>query len=155
MLNVKDPLICTYILFSWGIIFSFILYITSEKNMNFNIGPSEDRYFMSIHINNWYKWVLFALLIMMDKFINSVGVDIIGNWINNNLHNQNIRFLNYDKNICHLISNFYSFYFNIRYIMTLNLLISQIDYAILRVFSDVIATHYTVKINIANKEKID
>lgn len=123
--------------------------------MNFNIGPSEDRYFMSIHINNWYKWVLFALLIMMDKFINSVGVDIIGNWINNNLHNQNIRFLNYDKNICHLISNFYSFYFNIRYIMTLNLLISQIDYAILRVFSDVIATHYTVKINIANKEKID
>lgn len=150
--NLNDPLKCTYIMLIWGFFFSSILYLTSDRNFNINFGPSEDRFFMSIHINNWFKWTLFAILIMIDKFINSISVDIIGNWINNNLHNENIIKLKYSKITSYFISDVYSFYFNIRYIITLKLLISQIDYAILRAFTDVIATHYTVFLHIKNKK---
>ena len=153
-MEINDPLKCTYLMLIWGIIFSFILYVTSDNDVfSFNIGPSEDRYFMAIHINSWFKWVLFALLIMVDKFINSISVDIIGNYINNNLHNENVRYLLYNRFNTFFIADLYSFYFNIRYIITLKLLISQIDYAILRAFTDVIATHYSISLHIKNKRR--
>ena len=153
MFKLNEPLKCTYLLSIWGLIFSFILYISSDNNnFRLNFGPSEERYFMAIHINTWFKWILFGLLIMLDKFINSISVDIIGTWINNNLHNESVTYLTYNRLKTFFIADFYSFYFNIRYIITLKLLISQIDYAILRALTDVIATHYTVFLHIKDKK---
>lgn len=149
---IKNPFYMTITMILWGILFTLILYLLSNESLSFNFGPSDDRYFLSIKIDNWYKWSFISLLIMIDKFINSVCVDIIGSWISHTLHDHKTKFLPYNKNICYFISNVYSLYFNLRYIITLNLLISQVDYAILRAFSDVIATHYTTKIQINNKK---
>lgn len=136
----------------WGMIFTSILYFLSNDGISLSFGPSEDRYFLSIKIDNWSKWTFIGLLIMIDKIINSISVDIIGSWISHTLQDHKTKYLPYSKTICHLISNVYSLYFNLRYIITLKLYTSQVDYAILRSLSDVFATHYTTSIQIRNKK---
>lgn len=141
----------TYFMILWGITFTGILYFLSNEQINLNFGPSDDRFFLSIKIDNWLKWFFIGLLIMADKIINSISVDIIGSWISHTLQDHKTRILPYNRSTCHFISNVYSLYFNLRYIITLKLYTSQIDYAILRSFSDVVATHYTTSIQIRNK----
>lgn len=141
----------TFLMLLWGCLFTLILYLLTDDGITLNFGPSEDRFFLSIQINTWYKWFFIGCLIMLDKIINSISVDIIGSWISHTLQDHKTYYLPYNKNTCHFISNVYSLYFNLRYILTLKLYTSQIDYAILRSLSDVFATHYTTSIQIKNK----
>lgn len=142
----------TIIMIFWGVLFTLILLYLSNESIIINFGPSDDRFFLSININTWTKWVFIGLLIMVDKIINSISVDIIGSWISHTLQDHKTKYLPYSKTVCHLISNIYSLYFNLRYIITLKLYTSQIDYAILRSLSDVVATHYTTHIQMKNKK---
>lgn len=152
---IKNPLQMTFLMLLWGMLFTLILYLLTEEGITLNFGPSEDRFFLSIQINTWSKWFFIGGLIMIDKIINSISVDIIGSWISHTLQDHKTHYLPYKKNICHFISNVYSLYFNLRYILTLKLYTSQIDYAILRSLSDVIATHYTISMQIMDKVHIN
>lgn len=151
-MNINDPRICISLLMTWGIIFSGIIYSLGDGNLMFEYGPSEDRTFMSIKIDNWTVWSSIACLIMMDKFINSLAVDIIGSWISHTIYDHKNQVIPYTKTTCQIISCLYSFYFNLRYIITLKLIISQVDYGLLRVLSDVVATYYSTYLNIKNKK---
>jgi len=150
--TLLDVRFFTLLLVIWGVIFTLILFSLTNEKINFIFGPSENRMFLSININTWQKWIIIALLVMIDKFINSLGVDIIGSWLSHTIADHKTTILPYSKNICYIISNVYSFYYNIRYIITLQLLISQIDFALLRVLSDVIATQYSTYLHIKEKK---
>ena len=148
----KNPKVCMSILLLWGLLFFLIIYSLSESSISISFGPEEGRKFLSITIDTWYKWALIATLIMIDKFIITLSVDILGPWMSNYITSHHNKKLPYPKWICLLLSDLYSLYFNLRYIVTLQLLITQTDYSILRIFVDLLATHISTKMHLKDKE---
>jgi hypothetical protein len=149
---VKDPRLCMALMLTWGAFFLFMIYYFNNNKIDIKYGPYEGRTFLSIEIDSWGVWSFFAIIIMIDKFVNSISVDIIGSWLSNVVFDHKTEYLPYPTCICQTISSVYSFYFNLRYLITLQLLITQFDYSILRILADVIATYYSTSLHLKTKK---
>lgn len=152
MVFLKDPRVCTGVLVAWGMVFTGIFLSLSNEEMKFKYGPESGREFLSIQIDTWFKWTLIASLFMVDKFINSISADIIGSWISHTVMDHKTEHVPYSKSVCIAIADTYSAYFNLRFILTLQLLTTQFDFGILRVVADVVATHYSAYLHLKEKK---
>lgn len=141
------------LLLAWGIFSSYIFnsMITDHDKLQIYFGPYEGRTFMNINIDNWNNWTIIAVIVTIDKFINSYSSDIIGPWITNVINDSKTREIPYSKLICTLITTFYYLYFNLKYIIMLHLIINQFDFAMLRIAADTVATIVTTNIHLKGK----
>lgn len=150
---MHNPLHCLAIVVSWGIIYTGLILWTNKDNIDlgFDFGPSPERKFLSVNVDNWYSWIIIAFFIMLDKFINSYCSDIINSWITNTIADHKCKKVDFSPLVCRLIVGVYYGYYGLRYIFVLHLIMSQTDYAILRVLADVIASDYTTKFRLKYK----
>jgi hypothetical protein len=46
-----------------------------------NFGPSEEMYFIGLHINTWPRWSLLMAFVVIDSIVECWGEEIVRNWV--------------------------------------------------------------------------
>ncbi len=46
-----------------------------------NFGPSEEMYFVGLHINTWPRWALLMAFVIIDSIVECWGEEVVRNWI--------------------------------------------------------------------------
>ena len=146
-------LVCA-VLFLWLILVLSIFSHLGIWNTNFmTMGPSEGTEFMNLKLNTWYRWTWVAIFTFVSTTINDFAGDAIGPWINNTLQDHKTKYLPYSKLTCWCISEFWALYCSIMSIFSLFLMMSQIDFCIIRACADLVVNSYTTWKFIRNKKK--
>jgi hypothetical protein len=115
--------------------------ITNTQFMSF--GPSSNTYFMGIKLDTWYAWNWVALFTFTSTAVNDFVGDSVVPWIQNTVQDHKTRYIPYSKFMCWLITQCWSFYCCAMSIFSIYLLMSQIDFLIIRAFADGLVNTYT------------
>ncbi len=108
-----------------------------------SMGPSEETEFMNIKLNTWFRWNCVAIFTFVNTTINDFASDAIGPWIQNTLQDHKTRYLPYSLLVCWYISQFWAVYCSIMSVFSLFLMLSQIDFLLIRAVADIIVNSYT------------
>lgn len=131
-------------LFTWLIIVITVFYnigLLSDQYMN--IGPSNQTVFMHIVLDTWYKWGMVALFTALNTCINDFMSDAISPWLLNTVTDHKTQFLPYPKIQCLLISQMWTMYCGIMGVIGVMIILSQVDFVLIRLFCDLMVSFYT------------
>lgn len=113
------------------------------KTSFMSMGPSEETIFMDMKLNTWFRWGCVAVFTFVSTSINDFASDSISPWIQNTLQDHKNKYLPYSKLTCWSISQFWSIYCSIMSVFSLFLMMSQVDFLIIRAFADTLVNSYT------------
>ena len=116
-----------------------------------NMGPSETTVFMGMKINTWNKWALVALYTFINTSINDFMSDAVSPWILNTITDHKTRFIPYPKLVCLFVTQVWSLYCNIMGVFSIFLIMSQIDFVLIRMTADLMVNAYTTTKFMRNK----
>jgi len=149
----EDKRLTSLVMVIWLAI-SILIYTsctTIENNEFLNTGPSNSTKIMGVVIDSWGKWYTVSVLAFVKTGMNEFIGDSIGPWIINTIQDAKTKTLPYNKNVCILIVETYTVYAHIMSIFGLALMLSQIDFLIVRVVADLIVTAYSLNRFMINK----
>lgn len=106
-------------------------------------GPSEHTFFMGIAINSWYRWTWVAIFTFLTTAINDFVGDSIVPWIQNTVQDHKTLWIPYSKFTCWAITQAYAIYSCTMSIFAIYLLMSQLDFMIIRMIADSLVNAYT------------
>jgi hypothetical protein len=115
-------------------------------------GPTEHTWLMGIAINTWRRWWCVAGFTFVNTAINDFVGDSVVPWIVNVLQDPKTRYLPYSKFTCWSITQTYSVYVNVMSIFGIHLLLSQLDFMLIRMLADGIVNVYTTYTFMAHKK---
>lgn len=46
-----------------------------------NFGPSEEMYFLGLHINTWPRWAMLMIVVIVDSAVECWGEEVVRNWV--------------------------------------------------------------------------
>lgn len=108
------------------------------------VGPSNHTRFMTITIDTWHKWTVLAIA----TFINTGLADFMGDavvpWIQNTVQDHKTKFIPYSKFTCYMICQMWAVYCTVMRIFDVSLMMSQIDFLIIRLVADLLTNTFTV-----------
>lgn len=107
------------------------------------LGPSEFTVFMGVTLNTWYKWGLVAAFTFINTSVNDFVSDALSPWILNTITDHKTRYIPYSKLVCLAITQTWSVYCNIMSVFGIFLAMSQIDFVLIRMVSDLMVNAYT------------
>lgn len=116
-----------------------------------SFGPSDHTFFMGIAIDSWRHWWWVAIFTFLSTAINDFVGDSIVPWIQNTVQDHKSRYLPYSKFTCWAITQTYSFYVCTMSVFSIFLLLSQLDFMIIRVVADFFVNMYTTYSFMRNK----
>jgi hypothetical protein len=108
-----------------------------------SLGPSEHTFVMGMAINSWYRWWWVAFFTFCSTAINDFVGDSIVPWIQNTVQDHKTRYLPYSKFTCWGITQAYSMYSCTMSIFGIFLLLSQLDFMLIRMLADSVVNVYT------------
>ena len=124
--------------------------ITNTHFMSF--GPSANTDFMGIGLHTWFRWWCVAIFTFVSTSINDFVGDAIVPWIQNTIQDHKSRYIPYSKFMCWAITQSWSFYCCVMGIFSIYLMMSQIDFLIIRAVADGIVNAYTTHRFLCNKK---
>ena len=154
MLSVifDDKRLVISILFVWlSIVLGVFSHLGIWNTAFMSVGPSEETQFMNLTLNTWFRWSCVAVFTFLSTTINDFSGDAIGPWIQNTLQDHKTKYLPYSKLTCWFISQFWAVYCSIMSVFSLFVMMSQIDFLLIRAFADVLVNSYTTWKFIRNK----
>ena len=108
------------------------------------VGPSDHTRFMTITIDTWHKWTVLAI----STFINTGLADFMGDavvpWIQNTVQDHKTKFIPYRKFTCYMICQQWAVYCTVMKIFDVSLMMSQIDFLLIRLAADLLTNTFTV-----------
>jgi hypothetical protein len=117
-----------------------------ENNKFLHVGPSEHTVVMGFVVDTWYKWNVLCSFAFISTCLNDFIFLSINPWILNTIQDEKTHVLPYPKWVCLFITQTKSFYAHVMSIFGLALLLSQIDFFIIRTFVDIlVGTFATIK----------
>jgi len=122
-----------------------------EENEFLHMGPSNSTKIMGVVIDSWAKWYTVSVLAFVKTGMNEFIGDSIGPWVINTIQDEKTKMLPYSKRVCILIVEMYTVYSHVMAVFGLALMLSQIDFLIVRVMADMIVTAYSLNRFMANK----
>lgn len=123
----------------------------TENNEFLHMGPSNNTKIMGVVIDTWAKWYTVSTLAFVKTAMNEFIGDSLGPWIINTIQDEKTKTLPYNKNVCILIVEMYTIYAHVMAIFGLALMLSQVDFLIVRVVADLIVTAYSLHRFMLNK----
>lgn len=108
-----------------------------------SFGPSATTEFMGIALHTWPRWSCVAIFTFMSTAINDFVGDAVVPWIQNTIQDHKTRYIPYSKLTCWSITQIWSLYCCIMSIFSIYLLMSQIDFLLIRAFADTLVNSYT------------
>ena len=108
-----------------------------------HFGPSPNTKLMTMTIDTWNEWTLVAVARFASTCVNDFTGDSIVPWIQNTIQDHKTRYLPYSKVVCYTIVQLWAIYCNIMSIFSVSLLMSQIDFLLIRLVADLIVNTFT------------
>ncbi len=107
------------------------------------IGPSESTKIMSLTIRTWSDWTMVACASFLSSIVNDFFSDSLGPWFLNTVQDQKTRYLPYSKFTCFVILQLYATYCAFMSVFSVGLLMSQVDFLLIRLSADLLVNSYT------------
>lgn len=107
------------------------------------VGPSETTKIMSLTIRTWSDWTMVACASFLSSIVNDFFSDSLGPWFLNTVQDQKTRYLPYSKLTCYVILQLYATYCAFMSVFSVGLLMSQVDFLLIRLFADLLVNTYT------------
>ena len=107
------------------------------------VGPSESTKIMSLTIRTWNDWLMVAVASFLSSIVNDFFSDSLGPWFLNTVQDQKTRYLPYSKLTCYIVLQLYSVYCAFMSVFSVGLLMSQVDFLLIRLFADLLVNSYT------------
>lgn len=110
-----------------------------------SLGPSEETYFMGVQLATWPKWSLVAIFTFVSTAINDFVGDSLFPFITNTIQDHKTRYIPYSKFTCWAITQTLAIYSCTMSIFSIYLLLSQLDFMLIRMFADSLVNIYTMR----------
>lgn len=107
-------------------------------------GPSNHTKFMTVTIDTWQKWSMLSTATFMNTFITDFMADAISPWIQNTIQDHKTKYLPYRKFTCYSICQMWTVYCSVMGIFNVSLMMSQIDFLVIRLVSDLLVSTITI-----------
>lgn len=115
-------------------------------------GPSEHTHFGGFCIDDWTKWTSMALFSFLNTGINEFLGSALVPFFTNTIEDHKTKYIPYSKGMCIIISQTHTIYCHVMGVFGIFLMLSQIDFLMIRLAADLIVNHYTVTMFLKNKE---
>lgn len=140
----EDKRLTCVLLMTW---MSMVLGIFSELGVMdshfMKLGPGKHSKVMGVELDTWYKWSCIAVFTFVSTSINAFVGDAIMPWIQNTIQDHKTKFLPYSKTMCILITQIWTLYCCIMSVFALFVMLSQVDFLIIRIAADLLVNVYT------------
>lgn len=124
---------------------------SEHHNQFLHIGPSAETIVMGVVIDTWQKWGVLATLAFLKTCFNEFFENSLTPWIINDIQDTKTKELLYSKAICTTIVQLYQVYMHIMSVFGVALLLSQVDFLIIRILADALVTFYSMRQFMINK----
>lgn len=143
----EDKRLTCVMMMSWLLII-LVVYgfsgATDHHGQFLHIGPSDQTVVMGVVIDTWPKWHVLAALAFLKTAMNEFVGAAIDPWIINTVQDEKTTTLPYSKTTCLVIVQLYTIYGHIMSVFGIALLLSQVDFLVLRVLADLIVTTFAM-----------
>lgn len=107
------------------------------------LGPSPTTKIMTITIDTWDEWTMVAVASFTSTCFNDFFSDSLSPFFVNTIQDQKTRYLPYSKFTCYIILQLWSIYCGLMSIFSIGLLMSQIDFLLIRLLADLMVNTFT------------
>jgi hypothetical protein len=98
---------------------------------------------MSITIDTWHEWSMVAIASFTSTCFNDFFSDSLTPFFLNTVQDQKTKYLPYSKLTCYVILQLWSVYCGLMSIFSVGLLMSQIDFLLIRLAADLMVNTFT------------
>ena len=84
-----------------------------------------------------------AVASFLSSIVNDFFSDSLGPWFLNTMQDQKTRYLPYSKFTCYIVLQLYSIYCAFMSVFSVGLMMSQVDFLLIRLFADLLVNSYT------------
>lgn len=141
------------VLILWLIIVLCAFYSIGLFTTDFmRFGPSSTTKIMTLTIDTWKEWWMVALASFLSTCMNDFFSDALGPFFINTIQDHKTRYLPYSKTTCYVILQLWSTYCCLMSIFSIGLLMSQIDFLLIRLLADLIVNTFTTFKFLKHKE---
>ena len=106
-------------------------------------GPHPTTKIMTLTIDTWHNWWLVALASFMSTCVNDFFGDSLSPFFLNTIQDHKTKYLPYSKTTCYIILQLWSTYCCLMSIFSVGLLMSQIDFLLIRLVADLAVNTFT------------
>jgi hypothetical protein len=107
------------------------------------LGPSPTTKIMTLTIDTWDRWFMVAFASFTSTCFNDFFSDSLSPFFLNTIQDQKTKYLPYSKLTCYVILQLWSIYCGLMSIFSVGLLMSQIDFLLIRISADLIVNSFT------------
>jgi hypothetical protein len=148
-----DKRISIGVLICWLVIVLFAFKSIGLFTTDFmRFGPSETTKIMTLTINSWHEWWMVACASFLSTCMNDFFSDALSPFFINTIQDHKTRYLPYSKTTCYIILQLWSTYCCLMSIFSIGLLMSQIDFLLIRLLADLIVNSFTTFKFLKHKE---
>ena len=123
----------------------FICIMIDDESPFLSFGPNPQTVLFGFKLDTWTKWICVALYTFVSTCIADFTSDSVGPWITNTIQDHKNMYLPYSKWTCVCIVQTFSMYAIIMGTIHLFVALSQIDFMLMRMFTDLLVNYYTTK----------
>ena len=148
-----DKRISITVLIVWLVIVLFAFKSIGLFTTDFmRFGPSPTTKIMTLTIDSWHEWWMVACASFLSTCMNDFFSDSLSPFFINTIQDHKTRYLPYSKTTCYVILQLWSTYCCLMSIFSIGLLMSQIDFLLIRLLADLIVNTFTTFKFLKNKE---
>jgi hypothetical protein len=106
-------------------------------------GPSPETKLMTLTIDTWGKWSMVAITSFVSTCISDFTGDALIPWVTNCVQDYKAKYIPYSKITIYIILQLYAVYCNCASIFAISLMMSQIDFLMIRLAGDLLVNSFT------------
>ena len=107
------------------------------------LGPSPTTKIMTLTIDTWDRWFMVAMASFTSTCFNDFFSDSLTPFFLNTIQDQKTKYLPYSKITCYIIIQMWSIYCGLMSIFSVGLLMSQVDFLLIRLAADLMVNSFT------------
>jgi hypothetical protein len=111
----------------------------------FHFGPSESAVFFAQPINTWPRWCGIVVYTLVQQLVSTYALETISPWMMNQVQNRRVRTLRESEPMTLSIVSFWYLYMWISRVVSIQILLSQIDFLLLVLGVDLLTTFLVTK----------
>ena len=139
-----DKRIAITVLMVWLVVVLFSFNTIGLFHSDFmRFGPSSTTRIMTITISTWHDWWLVAMASFLSTCVNDFFGDSLSPFFLNTIQDHKTKYLPYSKTTCYVILQLWSTYCCLMSIFSVGLLMSQIDFLLIRLVADLAVNTFT------------
>lgn len=139
-----DKRACAAVLMLWTLSVCGLLQTLDLLHSDFMTwGPSAHTRFMTVSIDTWDKWWLLSVATFANACVTEFMTDSIVPWLQNTVQDHKTAFLPYSKATCFVISQAWCFHCNVMALFSVALIMTQIDFLLVRMAADLLVSSFT------------